>query len=369
MLESLFSVSLHRTICTILVFALIMVLIYKDDKSFFTSLNFKWLSLLIFIFYVLFFGFRPTRFLNESNDTTLYTVMFEYVKSGHWTDNLDKLGEPFFRWIELLCAKRTDATGWYIVIASFYMGGMAFSTFRLLSKHTIIATAFFITSFCFMAYGGNGIRNGMATSIALIGLTIVSLQVLDKKKLPLIVGFLLLVLSVFTHRSMVLVVIIATIAFFIMKNVKFNLLLWLICVVVAAVFGNYLTPIFTTLTGDERAIYYAMSDIDISLFSKTGFRWDFVLYSSLPIILASWTSFFGKPVDKTYDFLINTYILTNAFWVLINQIAYSNRFAYLSWFMMPIVLAYPLCKIQMVKHQSLLCALFLVVQLGLLYVF
>lgn len=295
--------------------------------------------------------------------------MFEYVKYGHWTENFEKLGDPFFRWVELLSAKYTDVTGWYIVVAMFYIGGMAFSTFRLLSKHTIISTAFFITAFCFMAYGGNGIRNGMATSIALVGLTIISLQAFVKKIIPLIFGFAILILSVLTHRSMILVVVMSTVAFFVMKNVKINLLLWSICVVVAAIFGNYLTPIFTTLTGDERAIYYAMSDIDISLFSKTGFRWDFVLYSSMPILLACWIAFFGKHIDKTYNFLINTYILTNACWVLINQIAYSNRFAYLSWFMMPLVLSYPLCKIKMVKNQFLLCALFLVFQLGLIYVF
>ena len=295
--------------------------------------------------------------------------MFDYVKSGHWNDNFDKLGDPFFRYIELLCAKFTDVTGWYIVVAIFYIGGMGYVSFTLFPKHSIIAIIFFILSFSFMGFGGNGIRNGMATSIALVGLAIISKYTDIGKWIYLVVGFGILILAYYTHRSLSLVLITSVVALFVSKNVKINLLIWFICVAISAIYGDYLAKFMSYLSGDERMIYYGNDEINSSLFSRIGYRWDFILYSSLPIILAFWTVFFGKSNDNRYNFLINTYILANAAWVLVNQIAYSNRFAYLSWFMMPIVLAYPLCNMHVVKHQSILCGLFLVVQLAILYVF
>lgn len=49
-------------------------------------------------------------------------------------------------------------------------------------------------------------------------------------------------------------------------------------------------------------------------------------------------------IDWKYKLLINTYIFANSFWIMVMNAAYSNRFAYLSWFLYPIVLAYPCLK-------------------------
>jgi hypothetical protein len=38
---------------------------------------------------------------------------------------------------------------------------------------------------------------------------------------------------------------------------------------------------------------------------------------------------------------VNTYLLANSLWILLIEANFSNRFAYLSWFMMPWVLLYP----------------------------
>lgn len=45
------------------------------------------------------------------------------------------------------------------------------------------------------------------------------------------------------------------------------------------------------------------------------------------------------------------YCVANAFWVLVINAAFSNRFAYLSWFLMPIVIMYPLFKYKIVPDQ------------------
>jgi hypothetical protein len=45
--------------------------------------------------------------------------------------------------------------------------------------------------------------------------------------------------------------------------------------------------------------------------------------------------------DPFYARLVNTYLLSNALWALLIHANFSNRFAYLSWFMMPWILLYP----------------------------
>ena len=69
-----------------------------------------------------------------------------------------------------------------------------------------------------------------------------------------------------------------------------------------------------------------------------GFRWDFLLYGSVPILEGIYFVFKRKYNNQFYCILLSTYILTNAFWVLINEVPFSDRFAYLSWFMMPLLL-------------------------------
>mgnify|MGYP007128044265 CR=1 FL=1 len=53
-----------------------------------------------------------------------------------------------------------------------------------------------------------------------------------------------------------------------------------------------------------------------------------------------------KIFNSQYLLLLHTYVLANAFWVMLIRASYSNRFAYLSWFMYPVVLAYPLLTLR-----------------------
>ncbi|MBQ1748645.1 MAG: EpsG family protein, partial [Bacteroidales bacterium] len=75
---------------------------------------------------------------------------------------------------------------------------------------------------------------------------------------------------------------------------------------------------------------------------KTGFRWDFLLYSSMPVLLGWYVIFRKRIYTRTYALLLGTYMYANAFWIMIIRAPYSNRFAYLSWFLYPIALAYPM---------------------------
>ena len=56
--------------------------------------------------------------------------------------------------------------------------------------------------------------------------------------------------------------------------------------------------------------------------------------------------------DNWYDVICTTYCLCNAFWIMVIRAAFSNRFAYLSWFLFPVVIAYPLVNLPIWEDQD-----------------
>ena len=73
-----------------------------------------------------------------------------------------------------------------------------------------------------------------------------------------------------------------------------------------------------------------------------GFRIDFVLYSAVPIVLGLIAIEKKFIVSEKYYFLLNLYTLVNALWLLCMYSDFTNRIAYLSWLLLPIVLIYPI---------------------------
>ncbi len=68
--------------------------------------------------------------------------------------------------------------------------------------------------------------------------------------------------------------------------------------------------------------------------------------------------------DNWYRILYSTYCLANAFWVLVIRAAFTNRFAYLSWFMYGIVVAYPLIMMRVWDDQDRRTAIILLAFVG-----
>ncbi len=91
---------------------------------------------------------------------------------------------------------------------------------------------------------------------------------------------------------------------------------------------------------------------DMSQFSREGFRWDFLLYSTVPIVMGWYICVKRKIQDNWYNVICTVYCLCNAFWIMVIRSAFSNRFAYLSWFIYPIVIAYPLINLPVWEDQD-----------------
>lgn len=67
---------------------------------------------------------------------------------------------------------------------------------------------------------------------------------------------------------------------------------------------------------------------------------------------------------RVFNILANTYLLANAFWVMLIRANFSNRFAYLSWFLYPILMAYGVIRLHLWEDQDRKAGLILLAHAG-----
>ena len=72
----------------------------------------------------------------------------------------------------------------------------------------------------------------------------------------------------------------------------------------------------------------------------------------MPVVMAWYVCIHKGVSDNWYNALCVAYCLCNAFWIMVIRSAFSNRFAYLSWFMYPIIIAYPLVNLPVREDQD-----------------
>lgn len=294
-------------------------------------------------------GTRPVNF--RFGDMVIYNKVYQDLQAGG-TIIITK--DYLFNYFLIFCSKIMSAGTFFLLVDIIYIIPCYLFSKKYLGNYWFYAFFLFAASFSFWTYGTNGLRNGMATSIFIWGLIYY-----ERKWLMC----LLFALSLGIHSS----VIIPLAAFFtagIIKKPRIFLYIWLLCIPLSIVGGGFWQSVFGNigLGGDTRASDYlsqdALSDLaknEGTTFSATGFRWDFLLYSASAVV-AGWYFIIKKKVtDKFYIHLWGTFMIANAFWILVIRAAFSNRFAYLSWFLMAPVIIYPFLKYRFseTQHRSL----------------
>ena len=242
---------------------------------------------------------------------------------------------------------------YFLFVEFFYIGGMFLASWILMRKNLWIAMLFFFTAFQTFSFGTNGIRNGMACSIELVAIALVVEQG-PKRAL----GVFLMFIALGIHRSTMLPTAAALSSIYFIKETKWALRFWIASIFISLVAGSAVTEFFTSLGFDDRMARYS-NEATEEYFSRTGFRWDFWLYSLFPVIMIWYVSRHRKFNDVTYNTIANVYLLCNAFWLMVIRSSFSNRFAYLSWFLYPVVMAFPLLRMNLWKDQDRRTALIL----------
>jgi len=311
-------------------------------------------AFLLMVFVVLYMGLRPVSGA-YFGDMANYAFDFEQYQSGNFTSSYT--GDAIFNYYQKVCSSIMNERTWFLLTAFIYVFSIYWACRRMFPQQELISFLVCITAMSFWSYGTNGIRNGIATSLVILAFSFLYRK---RKLLLFLFAALLCYLAIGTHKSATLPVLAALLALF-YKNTRLYILFWLGCVVLSVLFESFWENFFSKLGfgEDERFAAYLTSSDFADQFSSTGFRWDFLLYSLVPIILGGYVVIIRRRTDKLYSLLLNTYIMSNAFWILIIRASFSNRFAYLSWFLFPIVLIYPVLKFHLWKRQYSKIALIL----------
>ena len=293
-------------------------------------------------FFIIFYGFRPISYV--FGDTVIYNAGYELLRN-YGVFNLQGSKElpldMLFAAFEKLCAQIIDIHVWFAIIMSFYMLMMLLGCRKLDYKHGAILMLFCIGAFEFYTYSVNGIRNGVACSFVIMAVACLC-------KNEKIYAILFSIIAIGCHKSTALPVATMFFSYFIMKP-KYMFLTWFGAILLSLFIGGYIENLLSLFNFDERLANNLQRNEADGVIIERYFRWDFLLYSSMPILLGYYAIFKRKLYNSTYLILLGTYIYANSFWVLIIRAMFSNRIAYLSWFIYPIVLAYPLLNFPIFK--------------------
>jgi hypothetical protein len=243
----------------------------------------------------------------------------------------------------------------------FYIALMFTGCRKLDGRHGATLMLFCIGAFSFYGYAVNGIRNGVACSFVILAIGSVCK---GERIWPIILSFI----AISCHKSTALPLACMFFTFFV-RSPRFMYGTWIVAILVSLVWGEAITSVMSLLGFDERLTAVGKSGEDVAIEwgveMENRFRWDFLLYSSMPILLGAYTLFVRKVYNNTYLILLGTYIYANAFWVIVIRDLFSNRFAYLSWYLYPIVLAYPLFNLPVfIKNHSQKAAWILLAHFG-----
>lgn len=224
---------------------------------------------------------------------------------------------------------------YYVMIASFYYLGSFFACKRLFPRDYVAAFLVWAVAFSTFSYGTNGLKAGTAATFFLLALSY-------RKNLKVCLP--LAFLSWGIHHSM-FVPLLALFVTIIYRKPKYYFYFWLFSIVIAAAHITVFQNLFAGFS-DEKGAGYLTAESGDDYAYLTGLRLDFILYSAMPVLMGWYAVNKMKVQSLIYNTLLCMYLLCNGVWALCMYASFTNRIAYLSWFMYPIVLIYPILNEQ-----------------------
>lgn len=242
----------------------------------------------------------------------------------------------FYTWIVSLFS--SDYHFWFYITAIIYVGNYFIVANRLTRDYSYVLFLSMLCCFQFFSYGNNTIRAGFAGSLVLLGLSFCN-------RIPLMASIFFFTL--FCHKSMAIPIGALALSYYFSNKTKLFLLLWFLAICVSLGAGSAFESVFSQFVEGRRANYF-MVDAAHTIY-KVGFRWDFLGYSFIAVALGYYYIFVLNYKSEFYQWVYRAYLIANAFWILVIRAEYTDRFAYLSWFMFPILLFYPLLSRQLFR--------------------
>lgn len=339
----------YHVLLLVNVFVFIHALRYKINER--NNLKVMQITgIFVFAFVLLYMGTRPVHIAFV--DMLGYNGRFQaYARGKPITSSKDLMFHSFTWTLAQMVSNRV----YFFICAAIYVIPCYVISRKWFQKYWFYAFLMMIGSFSFWAYGVNGIRNGIGTAFFLMALA-------SNKRL---IQMLWLFLAVNFHTSMLLPTA-ALIATWFYNQPKGFYYFWLLSIPLSLMFPGVWESLFASMVEDDRASYLT-TEADESKFASTGFRWDFLLYSAIGVFAGTYYLFKKKIEDQTYIRLFNIYLFANAFWILVIRANFSNRFAYLSWFLLALVICYPWLKFYFEKNQHRKLGMIMLAYFGFTY--
>lgn len=308
-----------------------------NDTS--TKIFSRGFGIFVLVFICLYMGTRPVSW--AFTDMGTYSKRYLKIQNGE-IPIVQK--EYIFNYFMIFSAKIMNERYFFFLCSFIYTLPCYLFSKKYGGTYWYYVFFMFLGSFSFWPYGTNGIRNGLGTSVFILALCFYNRK---------IVMYAIMGMSFGIHSSLI-IPIVAFLISGLYKNPKVYIYIWLAAIPLSLAGGSFWESLFGGLGigDDDRANDYLTKGIIYKdKFSSTGFRWDFLFYSGFAVF-AGWYYIFKKKItDKFYIHLWGTYIIANAFWILVIRANFSNRFAYLSWFLMAPIIAYPLLRYKLFPTQ------------------
>lgn len=342
-------------------------------------------ALVFSLILIVFIGLRPNSYLFGDSANYAHGYKFDPINSAFAID-LNK--EWFWRFLRDICRVTGNTLHvWFFIIAIGYIGCTFLGFKKMVGENVWMAMLFFLSAFSTYEFGVNGLRNGFACSLTIMAFSIAVNGNIGK----MLLGSVVFLFAIGSHKSVMLPLAAFLAATYIIKSPKWAIYFWIASIGVSLVAGGTMVNLFSGLGFDDRMASYGNTmDEYADSFSSTGFRWDFLAYSAMPIWLTWYVTKkaekeraeFGDTIEeaetnitgagriadahsmRVFNILAITYILANAFWVMVIKAAFSNRFAYLSWFLYPVVISYGVIRLHIWEDQDKKAGLILLAHAG-----
>ncbi len=265
----------------------------------------------------------------------------EYHDSLYWAV---RRPDPVWHVVEFLCSRVMTYRGWFLVLAVVYVGCYFWSAMRLSKTAAAAMFISFVGGFAFYSYGINGLRTGIAVALIILGYSFIT----DWRRLTLCC-----LAAICCHLSALIPIACLLLGRYLSRVAPRKSLLIVSALWIVICLGSYLLGrpgepldrLITNLLSHSGRLEYLVNPEILATFNNpynTGFRLDFILFSLLGPAVSFVYLYVGRYRSPFYVGCVISYLLANAFWLLVIRLPFTDRFAYLSWFLLPILLIYPL---------------------------
>ena len=324
-----------------------------------TVLNNKYNAYLITSCLFLYVCYSLGTYINLSPDMNTYFNQYVGYKNVSLFTALDtSTKEPMFTAFQWFVSRfSTNKAPFYIAIWCVFASTLLFALSKIFKPWQILLVFFsYLNYFIFFNYVTNVVRQGFALSFLMVA---ISVLVSGQKKNKLFY-FSIIFAPLFHYTALPL-----SIVLFLLKKVNFTVkttvIVW--CISALLFVTHFNQKIFGVLSSFIPYIRSYSSSGTLLRYTGGTNRLDFLAFSAFGLIIAYIIYRRWMKDNIPYEYLLKIYALFNVYFLLMGFVAYSDRIAAYSWFILPLLIWYPILKRN--KYQSTLIILALLIFIGL----